>query len=215
MDELGEFVAARGRRVNVGTGQVLFHEGDASKSVYACVTGRVNIVINTPTGRELLLGMKTPTQAFGELSAIDGGRRSASAIAMEPSTVSQMSSDDFLDELAQAPRLALVVLRELSGHLRMLNARVSARTSENTTERVAHLLIELSTKFRRHGVEEGRSELPITQDEVAAWVGSTREAAARSLASLRKCGVIETGRHKIIVCDESSLVELASQAANH
>ena len=202
---LGEFVAGRGRKVTLRAGQVLFHEGDASTCVYACVSGRLNLFITTPTGRDVMLGIKVPTQAFGELSAIDGAPRSASAVAMEPTVIAQLSGDEFLDGLTHVPTLSLAVLRELSGYLRLVNARVSARSSENTTERVGHLLIELAAKFHRHAATQGRTELPVTQDEVAAWVGSTREATARSLAALRRCGVVETGRNRIIVLDTIAL----------
>jgi CRP/FNR family transcriptional regulator, cyclic AMP receptor protein len=207
---LGEFVAKRGRKMNLRAGQVLFHEGDESKAVYACATGRVNLYITTPTGREVMLGSKVPVQAFGELSALDGGCRSASAVAMEASTIVQLTADEFLDELALAPHLTLHLLRVLAEHLRMSNARVSARSSENVTARVAHLLIELGEKFKRHGGTSRDIELPITQDELAAWVGSSREAVARSLGTLRRDGTVETRRNKIILLDAARLVAVAS-----
>lgn len=203
---LGEFIAARGRKVTLRSGESLFREGDVSTCVYACVGGRINLFVTTPTGRDVMLGFKVPTQGFGELSAIDGGARSASAVAVGPVTVSQMSGDEFLDELDQVPALSLIVLRELSEHLRRLNGRLSAGSSENTTERVAHLLVELSAKFRRHGGPATRVQLPVTQDEVAAWVGATREATARSLAVLRKAGAVETGRNLIVVVDPAQLL---------
>ncbi len=210
---LGAFVAARGTSLKLRPGQVLFRQGDQSAAVYSCVNGRVNLTITTPTGREVLLGFKTPGQAFGELSAIDGGRRSATATATEPSVVAQLSADAFIDALADAPALGIVVLRELSEHLRRLNARLTAGSSERTVERVGNLLIDLAALHRRHGVEADTSPRPatatvvlsITQDEVAAWIGSTREAATRSLAVLRGAGAIQTGRNKITVLDDRRL----------
>ena len=203
--DLGGFVAARGQRVDLRAGQVLFHEGDKSRSVYACVSGRINLFITTPAGRDVMLGFKVPIQAFGELSAIDGGLRSASAVAMGPATVVRLSGDEFLDRLDQVPQLSLLVLRELADHVRRVNARLSAGSSENTTERVGHLLIELASKFRRHGTSTDRLELPVTQDEVAAWVGASREATARSLATLRRAGAVETARNRITVVDVGHL----------
>lgn len=202
---LGEFVAARGKIIKLRAGQTLFHEGDESTSVYACVTGRINLFITTPIGRDVMLGFKVPCQAFGELSAIDGGRRSASATAIGPSSVAHMSGDEFIDQLSHEPDAGLLVLRELCDHVRRLNTRLSSSTA-STTERVALLLLELEAKFRRHGDQRARNtELPVTQDEVAAWVGATREATARSLGEFRREGVIQTGRNKIIVIDTKRL----------
>ena len=210
---LGELVGQRGTKVSLRVGQILFREGDESRCVYACVSGRMNLFITTPAGRDLMLGSKVPGQAFGELSVIDGGPRSATAVAMEPTTIAQLSGDDFLDQLQRAPHLSIVLLRELSEHLRVSNGRASARASENLTARMAHLLIELAAKFRRHGGPMHPVELPLTQDELAAWVGSTREATSRSLSVMRKAGVVETGRNKIILCDAPALSLLAQSSA--
>jgi CRP/FNR family transcriptional regulator, cyclic AMP receptor protein len=217
MDEaqtLGAFIAARGRKVRIRSGEVLFREGDISSSVYAIVSGRINLFITTPSGRDVILGFKVPVQGFGELSAIDAGPRSASAIAMESTVISQMTGDEFLDELQQVPVLSLVVLRGLAEQLRALNGRISARTSDHTPQRVGQLLIELSVKFRRHNPTSGSVVIPLSHDEVAAWVGATREATSRALSLFRSAGAVETGRNRIVVCDASALIRTMRDTAD-
>jgi CRP/FNR family transcriptional regulator, cyclic AMP receptor protein len=210
---LGSFVAERGRKVRLRSGEMLFCEGDESRAVYAVVSGRINLFITTPAGRDVILGFKVPVQGFGELSAIDAGPRSASAIAMESTLIAQMTGDEFLDQLHQVPTLSLTVLRGLAEQLRALNGRMSARSSDHTPQRVGQLLIELTVKFRRHGPIGPVVVIPISQDEVASWVGSTREATARSLALFRKTGAIETGRNRITVVDAESLQRAMREAA--
>jgi CRP/FNR family transcriptional regulator, cyclic AMP receptor protein len=217
MDEaqtLGAFIAARGRKVRVRSGEVLFREGDVSSAVYAVISGRINLFITTPTGRELILGFKVPVQGFGELSAIDAGPRSASAVAMESTLIAQMTGDEFLDELQHVPVLSLVVLRELAEQLRALNTRISARTSDHTPQRVGQLLIELGVKFRRHSPTAGRVVIPVSQEEVAAWVGSTREATSRALALFRTAGAVETGRNRIVIADGNALLQVMRASAD-
>ena len=203
---LGDLIAGRGRRSSLAAGQVLFREGDESTSVYVLLFGRVKVAVTTPNGREVVLGTKVPNQVFGELSAIDGRPRSAGVAATELAVVSSLQRDEFLDALTHAPELAVVLLRELSDQLRRLSARVAARDSENTTVRVGHLLIELADKFRRHGVPSAIATLPISQDEFAGWIGATREATARSLATFRRAGLIETGRNRIVITDPDGVV---------
>lgn len=207
---LGELVIANGRRVDYAPSRVLFHEGDESRTVYACVSGRINLFVTTPSGREIVLGSKTAGQAFGELSAL-GGRRSATAVAMTHTVTSQMTGQEFLAALDLTPHLPIIVLRELAEHLRIANNRAGAAVSEDVGERVAHLLVELAAKFRRHATASGPVEVPVTQQELAAWVSSTREAVARSLAPMRACGAIETGRNRIIVHDVDRLFTFTSQ----
>lgn len=210
---LGELVIAHGRCVEYASGRALFHEGDESRTVHACVSGRIKLFVTTPNGREIVLGSKSPGQAFGELSALDGARRSATAVAMTRTVTAQMSGEEFLAALAETPHLPIVVLRELAEHLRIANSRAGAVVSEHVGERVAHLLVELTAKFRRHGTTTGPVELPITQQELADWVSSTREAVARSLAPMRECGAIETGRNRIIVHDVHNLFAFTSPRA--
>ncbi len=187
---------------------MLFAEGDQSTSVFACTSGRINLFVTSPSGREVMLGTKTPVEGFGELSAISGSPRTATARATEAATVAVMPGDEFLHELEAEASLAIAVLRELAGQLAVSNLRLSSRSVESAEGRVAQLLVDLGSKFRRHG-RGGSTELPITQDEVAAWVGSTREAAARSLASLRKAGCIKTGRGRITIVDNGALEGMA------
>ena len=198
---LMDVVSHLGLRMTLKAGQVLFREGDESNAVYAVISGRIRISMATPVGREVILGIKVSGQVFGELSALDRLRRSATAAATETTILAQLRGDVFLDEVARTPALASLVIRDLSGQLRRANARIATRDTDNTTVRVGHLLVELVEKFRRHATTSGPITLPITQDELAAWVGSTREATARSLATYRRDGLIETGRQKITVVD--------------
>lgn len=211
---LGDFIASRGCVATLKRGEMLFCQGDESSMVYACVRGRVNLYVTSPSGRELIVGAKVPVQGFGELSCIDGAPRSASAVAMQKTEIVKLSGSDFLEGLEQAPLVAMAVLRELSAHLRRINGRLSARSAEGTLERVGSLLIDLTALFERHGPSKDVISLPITQDEVAAWVGCTREAAARSLGVLRDVGVVATSRGKIIILDPVGLRDEIRRAAS-
>ena len=204
-ESLGELVLARGKRIDLRPGKVLFREGDPSAAVYACVHGRIKLTIATPAGNDLLLGIKMPCQAFGELSAIDGRGRSASAMAMEPCRVAVLPRQEFLDALVDSPRLAVGLLRELSDHLRLANLRTSSRNGDSTPVRVGQRLLELAAQFARHGQSGAHVILPITQSDLAAWVGATRESTARALAQYRQAGLLRTGRGHITIINADAL----------
>ena len=209
---LGGLIVRRGTRMTLRAGQVLFAEGDPSTCVYCCISGRVKVFVTTPTGRDLLLGLKGPGHAFGELSAIDLRPRSAAAAAIERSVVAQLGADEFLDSLHAQPGLAVLVLRDLADQLRRANARVIARDSESTSVRTANLLLELGEKFQRHSPSPDDIVLPIGQDELASWIGATREATARSLATFRRAGAISTGRQRIVLHGLGPLAALIAGA---
>ena len=191
-------------------GDLLFVEGERSHSVYACVEGRVRIFLTTPSGRELLVGIKEPGDEFGELSALDGRPRSASAAAIDSTVVAVLPADRYLDLLLSAPHLSVAVCQSLSAELRRANDRLVVRDSCSATVRTGRMLVELASLMMRHGGQADSYELPLTQTDLAGWIGATRESTARALARFRRAGFVRTGRGQIVVLDVLGLNELVS-----
>ena len=191
-------------------GDLLFVEGERSHSVYACVEGRVRIFLTTPSGRELLVGIKEPGDEFGELSALDGRARSASAAAIDSTVVAVLPADRYLDLLLSAPHLSVAVCQSLSAELRRANDRLVVRDSCSATVRTGRMLVELASLMMRHGGQADSYELPLTQTDLAGWIGATRESTARALARFRRAGFVRTGRGQIVVLDVLGLNELVS-----
>lgn len=202
-------LAERGRRRVLNSGEVLFFETDRSTRVYECLSGRIRLSVAAAAGRELLLDIELPGDVFGEVSAIDGGGRSATAVAMEPSVVIEMSGEDYLEAVRANPDLAIVSLRGLARQLRQANARICAGETETVAARTARLLLDLSERFGRTTPTGVCSDVPITQADLAEWLGATREATSRALSELRRAGVITTARSMITVTNRSALTTLA------
>lgn len=195
--------------MRVRAGDVVFREGDPAGAVYGVLAGRVRIEVTTPSGGRLVLGVKEPGDLLGELGALDGSARSATAVAIEDVRLVQASVDAFLRALEEEPGLAVDLLRRMSQDLRHAIGRTTARNSADTTQRLAMLLCDLS---QRYGEVNGTGidiDLALTQDDVAGWIGATREATARSLRTLRDRGCVSTGRRRIGVTDIAGLRQAA------
>jgi len=205
---VGAAIAARGRRREFAAGEILFLEGDHSDNVYVCVEGAIRIYLTLPTGRELMVGVKTPGQEFGELSAFDGRARSASAAAMEASVVSMLPADEFVSLLGGCSQLSVAMCEHLSVQLRRANDRLVAQHSDSAAVRTGRMLVELSSLMMRHGQAAESYDVPITQDDLATWIGATRESTARALARFRKAGLVKTSRGCITVCDVMGLTRM-------
>lgn len=213
--DLFELVTASGRVRQVHTGEFVFHEGDLGDGVYGCVRGRLKLAVTTSTGREVVLAMIGPGAVFGELSAIDGGPRSCSAIALEPTRLAMMTRAELLDAMSATPVLALALLRSLSTHLRSANGRHTEGADTPVSVRAARRLVDLARVIGRHGALRPGDVpevvvLPITQQDLAGLIGVTREAAARALAPMRAAGVVETSRGRIAVVDLGRLAAIAA-----
>lgn len=210
--ELHTVFAEHGRRRIFRAGEALYHEADASTHVYECISGRVRIVVSATCGRELVLDVRVPGDVFGELSAIDGGRRASSAVAMDATEVLEVAGPCFLATVLADPALAHAALIALSQNLRTANARICSGETEPVITRTARLLLELAERFNDDAAAPWCGTVPITQTDLAEWLGATREATSRSLGILRRAGLVTTGRSCVTVHDRRALAVLAHPA---
>ncbi len=200
---------ATARQLQLGAGDVLFHEADSSSKVYECRHGSLRLVVSACRGRELILDVVLPGEVFGELAAIDHRGRSASAIAMEETCVAELDGDEYLRSVRRDPVLAEAAMCRLARQVRRANQRICAGETERLSVRAARLLLELVGRYSRHD-HTTASSIPITQTDLAEWLGASREATARVLSELRGIGAITTARSLITVVDTRRLASLAA-----
>ncbi len=196
---------ALGRRRRFPRGAVLFHEEDPSAWVGVVLSGRVKASYATPDGKEVVLAVRAPGELVGELSAIDGRPRSATATALEAVEVLVIRVEQFRQFLVTHPRAAFLLLQTVTRKLRDADRKRIEFTAHDTVGRVAQRLVELAERF---GTESGlgvRIDLSITQEELAGWTASSREAASKALSVLRSRGWIETHRRGITILDLEGL----------
>jgi len=186
-------------------GAALFHERDAGDAVLLLLAGRVKLSSLTGAGREAVLAIREPGDLIGEMAAIDDGPRSATALALEPVEVLSVAAPAFVAFLERTPGVAVTMLRTLSRRLRDADRKRVEFLAQDTVGRVCSRLVELADRF---GVPEDDGvhvDVAITQDELAGWTGSSREAAIRALHALRELGWIETRRRGVTLLDVEML----------
>ena len=202
---LEEQLRARARRRSYPRGVRLFSEGDTSDWVVVLEAGRVKASVATPEGREILLAVRGTGALLGELSAIDGAPRSATVTAVEPVEALVIDGADFRAFLATEADAAFGLLQLLTRRLRDADRKRIEFGASDTVGRVASRLVELIDRFGEAGEGRVRIGLPLSQEELAGWVGSSREAVSKALLFLRRHGWIETGRKEIVVLDLDAL----------
>jgi CRP/FNR family transcriptional regulator, cyclic AMP receptor protein len=185
-------------------GDVLFHEGDDAGAVVFLRVGHVKATMLND-GREVILAFPGPGELLGELSAVDGRPRSATVRAVDEVEALVVPGSAFRAFLVRRPRIALVLLREVAGRLRESDRYRLDYAVNDVVVRVAGRLVELCDRFGCEdaaGIDIG---LAITQDELAAWAGASREAVAKAMAVLRTLGWVQTERRRIVVLDLAAL----------
>ena len=190
-------------------GAVIYREHEHSEWVVILRTGRVKVSSDTASGTEVVLAVRGPGALVGELSAIDRGRLSATVTALEPVTALVVPHVEFERYLQAHGRVAFLLMRELAMRLRDADRKRIEFGAYDTTGRVAARLVELAERFGTASPEGVRIELPLSQDELAGWTGSSREAVTKALRALREEGWIQTGRLRVTVRDLDALRDRA------
>jgi len=193
--------------------QRLFREGDPGDHVVAILSGRVKISVQTRSGRELLLAVKEPGDLVGELSVIDGRPRSATAMALDPVEALLVSAPAFGDFIESHPRIAVRLLQTLAAQIRAADRRSIERDTGDITCRVARRLVDLAERLAEHRGSGVEITLAVSHDDLASWVGATREATSRALGRLRAEGCVTTGRQRIVLTDLAALRRRAQEPA--
>ena len=136
--------APRTRWIFAGTGELLLDFGDATNDVFLVVRGAVRIVVRTPLGQELILNDLGAGEIFGEMAAIDGAPRSASATALNTTSLCRLPAATFLDVVLRSPEVGLRLLRILTARLRLQGERSSELALLPARLRLAAELLRLS-----------------------------------------------------------------------
>ncbi|HEX8859853.1 MAG TPA: Crp/Fnr family transcriptional regulator [Actinomycetes bacterium] len=202
--EIGDLAEA-GRIRRYRRGATLLAEGSWSGLVIVLHSGRVKVSSVTERGDEVLLAVRSPGDLLGEFSALDGEPCSATVTALDPVEALVVGAAEFRVFLEAHPAVTLHLLELLTRRLRDADRKRVEFGAADTTGRVSSRLVELADRFgqpTQHGV---RISVPLTQEELAGWVGSSREAVSKALRALRTRGWIETQRKAIVVVDLAAL----------
>lgn len=196
-DALWSAIADRGRTVRVEDGTPMLQQGEIGRHCYAVVAGEVAITTTTGSGATVVLARRGPGTLIGEFAALDGAPRSATATARGPVTAVVLTAPELESLLRERPDLAIRELRRLSRQLRSLTERFALRGEE--------LRVRLASLLLTHLEVTGDPAMRSTRQELADWVGATREAVTRSLRQLEDDGLVELGRSVVRVVDRAGL----------
>ncbi len=202
----------RGRQRRWPRGAALCVEGEMAQWVAVLISGIVKASRYTDDGREVVLGIQGAGTLVGEVEAADGGLRHVTVRALEPVTALVVSHGDFDGFLRAHKGAARLLLHALCERLRDADDKRAEYGACDATRRVAHRLAELAARFGEPDDRGVRISVAITQDELAGWAGSSREATCKALRALRRRGWIETSRRSVLVRNPTALSALNGSA---
>ncbi|MEX2431159.1 MAG: cyclic nucleotide-binding domain-containing protein [Dehalococcoidia bacterium] len=175
-------------------GEMIVREGEPCEAFYSIVSGLVKRYKLGADGQEQVLKMMGPGETFNEVPLLDGGPNPAWAEAMEDADLYVVDRRDFAALLEHEPRLCIGLVRELARRLRHLVGLVEDLSLRQTASRLARLLLEQPEMAGR-----------LTQQEMAAMIGTVREVVGRALRVLEEAGAVRMARGRVEVADPEIL----------
>ncbi|HVM41721.1 MAG TPA: Crp/Fnr family transcriptional regulator [Acidimicrobiia bacterium] len=175
-------------------GEHVFRRGDEAQELYVVQEGQIAIATQSIDGRESVMAVLEPPSLFGELPLFDDSERMADARALQPSRVVAVSYDDVRAVLDERPHLLWGIVRLLVQRLKATDEALSDAVLLDVPGRTAKRILELAGEADEFATQ-------LTQEELAALIGASRERVNKALATFQRLGWIENierGRYRIL-----------------
>lgn len=195
--------ASAARPVELARNDVLFDEGDAAATVYVVVSGRIAMVKRAgESGRESVVALMEEGDVFGEMGLFDGGGRSAQARSLDASHLLEVPYPTLRAALESRPQALWAVLSLLARRLRATDEDLADAMLLDVPGRTAKRLLQLA------GPDDGFGP-SVTQEELAAMVGASRERVNKAIAGFVRLGWVEQAGRRYRVRDRERLTDRA------
>ena len=203
-------LAGRGMVRQYRRGTYLFHQGDEAPDVLFLWTGRVEISSLSATGHRQLHTTLDQPQFFGELGVLGQMQRTATAVALEDSTVWVIRGEEFLDFLAGHPDASRALLLALARQVQSHEAFAEDLLFLDLKGRVAKRLLQLVSPSLDELPPDG-AVLPsvVTHADLASLCGGSRENVTRILSEFGRRGLVKRTGKRYALTDIESLRRLA------
>lgn len=197
MDEIN----ASAKTVSYKRGEIIYHAGEKSNSLYIVHDGKIKIYNLSESGKQQLLRILKPGDFTGELSLFIESTHESYSEAMENVSVCIFKRSDLQKLLLKYPTISLKLLNELSKILKESHKQTTRFATEKVETRIALYFAECA--------EENHSntfELPMTKVNLASYLGTTPETISRKLTDLEDEGLITKSGKIIKILDLDKLM---------
>jgi CRP-like cAMP-binding protein len=195
-----DLLLAIGRRRRMRAKTIVFVECDDAPNVLVLRSGLVKLSV-VVGDREVMLDVLGPGDLLGEVSAIQHADRSATATTLTAVDAVSISASTFMEHVPDRPDLSRALLLSVTDRLRNASRRQVEYGALDAVGRVCRRLVEMVDRFGAGAGAGVTIETPLTQSDIAAWAGLSREAVVKALQALRALGWIETHSRSIHVRD--------------
>lgn len=203
-------LAPRVITTRVKKGAVIFNKGDIGSKLYAVRAGAVRISAPSEQGKDAIFNLVIPGELFGEIAFLDGGQRSADAVAIDNCELMVIERRDFIPILRDDPEIAIRLIKILCARLRRTSEQVEDIVFLGLPNRLAKVLLHL---YRPSATDAPRSKIQVTQREISQMIGVSRESANKQLQDWQRRKWLKLERGGLVIFAPDALRDLVSKTA--
>lgn len=189
---------------DIARGTRLFAPGDSARGFAVVLSGRVDVHLTGPSGREILLYAVEPGQSCVQttLGLLGDAPYTAEAHAATDCRVVQIPAAQFHDLMDRARPFRRFVFGSFAARMADMTALLERVAFTRVDPRLAAALLDLEQGGTAH----------VTQADLAARIGTAREVVSRRLDAMARQGLLQTDRGRIRLIDRAGLERLANPA---
>lgn len=189
-------------------GDVLLHQGDPGETLIILLDGTLRISMVASNGREIILDYAEAGSVLGEIALLDGGERTASVTALGEGQYLKLGARAFREVIERHPSIAWRLLREMARRLRNANLTIESDRAYASGPRLARTL----QRLMRRGEAATSLRLSLSQSELGAFAGISRENINRQLGAWADAGIVTLEQGRVRILEPETLEEIAAAA---
>jgi CRP-like cAMP-binding protein len=177
--------------ISAEKGEDIVFQEDEGTDLYIVLKGKVKVSLSGKNGNELVLTALREGDFFGEMSLIDDTTRSANVVAEEDTFLGVLKRKRFITILREEPMVAFDMLTATVKRLRKADDMIETLAFLDVNERLIKLLLQTARAdgdINEDGFYRTRKR---THMELAANIGSSREAVSKALKVLARKKIIQ------------------------
>ncbi|HEY6861618.1 MAG TPA: Crp/Fnr family transcriptional regulator [Pseudolabrys sp.] len=207
-DTVIDRLAPRVITTKIKKGAIIFRKGDIGSKLYAVRAGAVRISAPSEEGKDAIFNLVVPGELFGEIAFLDGGQRTADAVAIDNCELMVIERRDFIPLIRDNPEVAIRLIKILCARLRKTSEQVEDIVFLGLPNRLAKVLLHL---YRPSATALPSSKIHVTQREISQMIGVSRESANKQLQAWQRKKWLKLERGGLVIFAPQALRDLVSK----
>jgi CRP/FNR family transcriptional regulator len=185
---------------------MIFSEGDTANTLFFINEGKIKIYKNTKDGKEQILYVLSEGDFFGELHLIKPSKYGFNAKAIVDAKICTLTKDEMKEIMMKNPDISIKLLESIGERLSKVENLAQNLATNDVDSRMAYLLMDLMEKYGDASEEKVSIKLPLSREDMANYIGVTRETISRKLKKFEDEELIKiVGTKNIIILDEEGI----------